>query len=157
MVLNSIKKSAPYFALLLLIVPLSGCLEYKEVEVIKVTEVAIKEISAKGVDVEVAMQINNPNNYNISIVDSDLSLFLKGDKVGTASIKDKVTLKKKSIATYHFTLQSSFNDIGAGGLPMLMGLMTQSAMEVQVLGDIKAQAKGISKKIPVDFTEQVKL
>ena len=38
-----------------------------------------------------------------------------------------------------------------------MGLMTQSSMEVQILGDIKAQAKGFSKRVPIDFTEKVKL
>ena len=56
-----------------------------------------------------------------------------------------------------FTLQSSFKDIATGGLPVLMGLMTQSAMKVQVIGDIKAQAKGFSKRVPIDFTEKVKL
>ena len=152
--MNTILK---YCAILLIILSLSSCLEYKDVEVIKVTEIGIKEISAKGVDVEVAMQVKNPNKYNISIVDSDLNLFLKGNKMGTASIKEKVILKKKSNAIYRFTLQSSFKDIAAGGLPVLMGLMTQSSMEVQILGDIKAQAKGFSKRVPIDFTEKVKL
>ncbi len=136
---------------------LSSCLEYKEVEVVKVIDVGIKDISAKGVDVEVAMQVKNPNNYNISIVNSDLNLFLRGNKMGTATIKEKVTLKKKSNAVYRFILQSSFKDIAGGGLPVLMGLMTEPTMEVQILGDIKAQAKGFSKKVPVDFTEKVKL
>ena len=136
---------------------LTGCLEYKEVEIVKIIEVGVKDISASGVDVEVAMQIKNPNTYNISIVDSDLNLLLKGQKMGTATIKEKVTLKKKSNAVYRFTLQSSFKDITAVGLPVLMGLMTQSSMELQVVGDIKAQAKGISKRIPIDFTEKIKL
>jgi LEA14-like dessication related protein len=144
-------------AILILIISLSSCLEYKEVEVIDIIEVGVKDISTQGVDVEVAMQVKNPNSYNISIVDSDLNLFIKGNKMGTAIIKEKVTLKKKSNAVYRFTLQSSFKDIGFGGLPIIMGLMSQSSMEVQILGDIKAQAKGISKRIPIDFTEKVKL
>ena len=144
-------------AIIFFILSLYSCLEYKEVEVVDIIEVGVKDISTQGVDVEVAMQVKNPNSYNINIVDSDLNLFLKGNKMGTATIKDKVTLKKKSNAVYRFTLQSSFKDIGLGGLPVIMGLISQSSMEVQILGDIKAQAKGISKRIPIDFTEKVKL
>ena len=151
------KAIAKYFALFILIISLSGCLEYKEVEVIEVTEVGVKNISASGVNVEVAMQVKNPNKYNISIVDSDLNLLIKGKKMGTAKIKEKVTLKKKSNAIYRFTLQSNFKDIASGGLPVLMGLMMQPSVEIQVIGDIKAQAKGFSKKVPIDFTEKVKL
>ena len=146
-----------YCTVLLLTFSLSSCLEYKEVEVIKIVEVGVKEISASGVDIEVAMQVKNPNNYNISIVDSELNLHIKGKKMGSATIKEKVTLKKKSNAVYRFTLQSSFKDLSLKSLPVLMGLMSQSSMEVQIVGDIKAQVKGISKKIPIDFTEKVKL
>jgi LEA14-like dessication related protein len=146
-----------YCTILLFVFSLSSCLEYKEVEVIKVVEIGVKEISANGVDVEVALQVKNPNKYNISIVDSDLNLFIKGNKMGSATIKEKVTLKKKSNAVYRFTLQSSFKDLSLSSLPVLMSIMGQNSMEVQIVGDIKAQAKGISKRVPIDFTEKVKL
>jgi LEA14-like dessication related protein len=146
-----------YCTILLFVFSLSSCLEYKEVEVIKIVEIGVKEISVKGVDVEVAMQVKNPNNYNISIVDSDLNLLIKGKKMGSATIKEKVTLKKKSTAVYRFTLQSSFKDLSLSSLPVLMSIMGQNSMEVQIVGDIKAQAKGISKRVPIDFTEKVKL
>ena len=146
-----------YCTILLFVFSLSSCLEYKEVEVIKIVEIGVKEISANGVDVEVALQVKNPNKYNISIVDSDLNLFIKGNKMGSATIKEKVTLKKKSTAVYRFTLQSSFKDLSLSSLPVLMSIMGQNSMEVQIVGDIKAQAKGISKRVPIDFTEKVKL
>jgi hypothetical protein len=38
-----------------------------------------------------------------------------------------------------------------------MGLMTKDSIELEVKGDIKAKAKGISKKVPIDFKEKVKL
>ncbi len=124
---------------------------------VKVIDVEVNEISAQGVAIDVAMQIKNPNKYTIKIVDSDLNLFLKGNKMGTATLKDNVILKKKSNAVYRFTLQSNFKDLGLGSLPALLSLMTQSSMEVQVVGTIKAQAKGISKRVPIDFTEKVEL
>ena len=77
--------------------------------------------------------------------------------MGTAKIKEKVTLKKKSNDVYRFTIKSDLKDIASGGLSVMMGLITQSSMELKVQGDIKAKAKGISKKIPVYFTENIKL
>jgi LEA14-like dessication related protein len=146
-----------YCALFICALSLSSCLQYKEVEVVKIIDVGVKDISTQGIDVEVAMQIKNPNKYNIKIVGSNLNLLLKGNKMGTVTLKDNVTVKKKSNAVYQFTLQSNFKDIGLGSLPALLGLMTQNSMEVQVVGNIKAQAKGISKKVPIDFTEKVQL
>lgn len=124
---------------------------------LKVTDVSIKEFSAKGIIVEVAMQIKNPNKYNISIVDSDLSIFVKGNKMGTANIKEKITLPKKSNKIHRFTIQTNLRDLTSGAIPVIMGLITQNSVDLQIQGDIKAKAKGISKKFPVDFKERVKL
>ena len=103
------------------------------------------------------MQIKNPNNYNISIVDSDLQLFAKGNKVGTANIENKVTLPKKSNQIHRFIITSSLKDMGASAFPILMSVLGGDDIEVQVAGDIKAKAKGIGKRFPVDFKEKVKL
>jgi LEA14-like dessication related protein len=134
-----------------------GCFQYKEVEVINISDVRIKEISAKAIKVEVAMQIKNPNKYNISIVDADLVIFIKDKKMGIANIKDKIVLPKKSNKIHRFTIQSSIKDISSGAIPLLMGLITKSSIELGVQGDIKAKAKGISKNIPIDIKERVKL
>jgi LEA14-like dessication related protein len=136
---------------------LTSCLEYKEVEVVEVSDVGIKNISLSGIDIGVAMQIKNPNKYDISIVDSDLTLFAEGKKVGTARVKEKIKIPKKSNKIHRFTVQSSTADIVSNAIPLLMSLMSKSTMEVQIKGDIKAKAKGLSKRFPVDFKDRVKL
>ena len=151
------RKIFQHIFILFLALNLSSCLQYKEVEIVNITDVGVKEISTKAINVEVAMQIKNPNKYAISIVDSDLTLFLKGKKMGTAKIKEKIKLAKKSNDIHRFTIQSSIKDIAAGALPVLMGLITKSSINLQVQGHIKAKAKGISKKVPVNFKENVKL
>ncbi len=152
---TTLLKKFSFFTILALV--LSSCLEYKEVEVVKIVDVGVKNISVKGVDIEVSMRIKNPNKYNISIVDSDLSVFVKGKKMGNAKIKEKVTLKKKSNSVYRFNIHSNLNGIATAGLPVILGLITQPSIELKVQGDIKAKAKGLSKKIPIDFTEKIKL
>ena len=136
---------------------LSSCIQYKEVEVVNINNVRIKEISTKGIDVEVTMQIKNPNKYDISIVDSDLMLFLSGKKMGIASIKEKVKLKKKSNKEYRFTIQTNVKNIVSGAFPVLIGIITKSSIDLHVVGDIKAKAKGISKRVPIDVKEKVRL
>jgi len=146
-----------YICLIILLFSFSGCLEYKEIKVVDVSGVGIKNISLKGIEVEVAMQIKNPNKYNISIVDSDLTLFADGKKVGIARVKEKITLPKKSNKIHRFTIETSVLDIVSNALPLLMNLMTQDNIEVGIKGDIKAKAKGVGKRFPVDFKERVKI
>ncbi len=155
--MTSFKNTALTLSFLTIIFTSMGCMTYKDVEMIEVTDVGVKDFTAKGVEVEVAMQIKNPNNYNINIVDSDLTLFAKGNKVGTANIENKVTLPKKSNQIHRFTITSSLKDMGSSAFPILMSVMGGEAIELQITGDIKATAKGIGKRFPVDFKEKVKL
>ena len=155
--MKSLKKIVFYLSFLIVTTSAIGCMSYKEVKVIDVTDVGIKKFSAEGVEIEVAIQIKNPNNYKISIVDSDLELFAKGNRVGTAKIENKVTLPKKSNQIHRFIITSSLKDMGSSAFPILMSVLTGGDIEVQITGDIKAKAKGIGKRFPIDFKEKVKL
>ena len=124
---------------------------------VQVTDVGIKNVSMKGIVVEVAMQIKNPNKYAISIVDSDLDLYVKGNKIGAAKIQEKVTLPKKSNKIHRFTINSTLKDVASGIFPLMMDVIANKSIDLQVKGDIKARAKGVGKRFPVDFKETVKL
>lgn len=151
------KKFFSYFFIVTNLIFILGCLQYKEVEVVKVTEVGVKKIALTGIDIEVAMQIKNPNNYDISIVDSDLTLFAEGEKVGVAQVKEKVTLKKKSNKIYRFTVHTSSEDILSSAVPLLMSYFGKDNVTLKVDGTLKARAKGLSKRFPVNFEERIKI
>ena len=146
-----------YFFLFTGLLLIVGCLQYKEVEVVKVTEVGLKKIALTGIDIEVAMQIKNPNNYDISIVDSDLTLFGEGEKIGVARVKEKITLKKKSNKIYRFTVHTSSSDIFSSAVPLLMSYLGKDSLVLKVEGSLKARAKGLSKRFPVNFEERIKI
>jgi LEA14-like dessication related protein len=150
-------RSIAYLLLVVMAFSITSCIEYKEVQVVEVSDVGIKDISMSGIDVQVSMQVKNPNKYDISIVDSDLTLFADGNKVGVAKVKEKIKLKKKSNKIYKFTIQTSAADIMTSAMPVLMSVMTKSHLGIRIKGDIKAKAKGVGKRFPVDFTEKVKL
>jgi LEA14-like dessication related protein len=154
---TTLKKRTLLFSLFFIAFSISSCITYKEVKVVKIVDSGIKKFSTKGIEIEVAMQIKNPNNYKISIVNSDLDLLAKGNRIGTASIDNKITLPKKSNKIHRFIIKASMKDMASGALPILMSVIAGNPIDLQIKGDIKAKAKGLSKKFPVDFKERVRL
>lgn len=143
--------------LILLSISLYSCLEYKEVEVKKIHQVGIKNFSITEVSFFVDMQIENPNNYKISITDADLDLYIKDQKFGKAILQNNIVLPKKSNETHQIVISTPLKDAVSGALPLVMGMLGKRSVLVQVKGEIRGKVKGIGKKIPVDFKENVAL
>jgi len=155
--MKNLKNSIYPIVFFVLMMTVTGCFKYEEVKMVRVVGVEVKDITAKGVNIHVDMQLDNPNNYNISIVGSDLDLFVKGKKSGKVTLKDKVILPKKSNGVHHFIFESEHKNMVADPLTILSSILGDSRIEVQVKGSIKAKAKGLSKSFPVDFKEKVSL
>ena len=143
--------------LLVLSLTLFSCFKYEDVQLIKVANIRLNNISTKKIEIGIDMQIVNPNNYKISIVDSDLELYIKGKKIGMAHVTDKIELPKKSDQIHKIGIETDLKDMLSGAIPVLLSLVLDDSIELQVKGEIKAKAKAISKSFPVDFTERVKL
>lgn len=151
------KKLLQLSTFLLLIISLSSCIEYKEVKMIKVVDFGVKNITTKGVNFQVSMQIKNPNDYKIGIIGSDLDLYVKDEKVGKVILKDKVFLPKNSNKIHHFIFETDYKNLTTDPASILGMVMGGNQLEIEVKGNIKAKAKGLSKKFPVDFKEKIKL
>ena len=136
---------------------LFGCMEYKDVEMVRVQNFGVKNMSAEGVNFTVDMQISNPNNYNINIVGSDMDLYVDNNKVGKAKLKGKVTLPKNSNEVHQFVIATNYTDLSSDPLTIMASVFGGNTMNVEVKGFVKARAKGVSKKFPVEFKERVKL
>ena len=150
-------KKYPFLIVILTCFTLYSCIEYKDVEVIDVSDIRVKSLTTSVVEIEFKMQVNNPNNYKISVVDSDLELFIKNEKIGSAKIQDKIVFPKKSNKKHTVVVETGLSDMLSGAIPVLMGLMFDSNIELQVKGEIRARAKQLSKSFPVDFKERVEL
>lgn len=153
----SLRKTGFLILSALLIMATTSCFQYKEVEMEGVEDVRIKNLSAKGVEIEVDMKIKNPNNYKISIVDSDLDIYLKKKKMGNAIIQNKIVLPKKSSKVHTIMIKGDLKGMDLASLLGLVGIFGGGSLDVQMKGFIKAKAKGIAKKFPVDVTEKVSL
>lgn len=136
---------------------LTSCFKYEDVVMKEVTNVSINSFSANNIEIKVDMRIINPNNYKISIVDSDLELFVKNKKVGTSKIKDKIELPKNSDQTHQIVVVTNVGDMIGSAIPVILSVLFDDTVDLQVKGEIKARAKSLSKSFPVDFKEKVRL
>lgn len=143
--------------LIVISITLTSCFKYEEVVMKEVTNVSVNSFSANNIEIKVDMRIINPNNYKISIVDSDLELFVKNKKVGNSKIKDKIDLPKNSDETHQIVVKTTVEDMIGTAIPVILNVLFEDSVDLQVKGEIKAQAKSLSKSFPVDFKERVKL
>lgn len=153
------KISSSNFVLLLCVCTfiLQGCVQYKEVKISQIERVGVKKFSITEIEFFVELQIENPNNYKISITDGDLDLYIKDKKIGKTILQNKLVLPKKSNDVHEIVISTPLKDVLGGTIPFVLGMIGKKNILVHVQGEIKAKAKGIVKKIPVDFKENVAL
>ncbi|MCI5055186.1 MAG: LEA type 2 family protein [Flavobacteriales bacterium] len=143
-----------------LLLPLSlclllvSCITYEDVEMLGLEDIKMKEFSTSGVEAIVSMKVKNPNNYKISIVNSDLDLFINGSKLGKAVIKDKIVIKKDRTEVYSFTVGAKPS---GGILGSLLSMAFSKNVKVGVKGKVKARAFMVSKSFDVDVEQNVSL
>lgn len=150
-------KLTSLLTLLVISLTLFSCFKYEDVILKEVTNVNVNSFSANHIEIAVDMRIINPNNYKISIIDSDLELFVKNKKVGTSKIKDKIELPKNSDQSHQIVVVTNVKDMIVSAIPVILSVLLDNAVDLQIKGEIKAQAKSYSKSFPVDFKERVRL
>ncbi|KJS06679.1 MAG: hypothetical protein VR77_03505 [Flavobacteriales bacterium BRH_c54] len=142
---------------LLSIFSLFGCMEYKEVELVEVKQVAVRVFSMKEIRLVVYMQIHNPNSYKIAITEADMELFVKGKKIGNAKLDNIIVLPKNSNEVYEALVFTPMNEMQTNAIPIILSVIGQPTVPVHVKGYVKGKVKGVAKKIPVEFTDNVRL
>jgi hypothetical protein len=87
-----------------------------------------------------------------------MQVYVKGVKLGNAVIKNNVVLPKKSDMKHDILISGTPSQMSIAAIPTLMGLMGKNkSVPIKIKGEIKARAKGISKKFPVDFSDNVSM
>jgi len=140
--------------LAILTLGISSCKPYKEVEVHGVVDLQIIEIGADGIDLNVMLDIENPNWYKIHMTESDIQVFLDGKSTGQVSLLEKMTVPKNSRSVQAMSIHTSLGD-----LEMLLGdiftLLFKQEFEVTGTGFVKGRVFFVARKVPVTFTHKV--
>jgi len=148
-----LKKIIPFLLVISLVI--SSCLSYEEVTLTKVVDTKVKSFTAEKVEMEISLQINNPNNYKITITNTDLDIMLNGTALGKAIVDQRIVIPKKSNNVHTFTVKLKNKDLASKAMPAMLGAALGGSMRMTVKGTIKAKAKMISKKVPIEFTENL--
>lgn len=144
------------FALVAMVL-LHSCTLYKEVEVLEVYNVEVKEFSQELVEVEVELLVDNPNWYKIKIIKSDLDLLLNSKDIGTLELAKKVVVPKKSKSVQKISIYTDYDDLKENFLKNVLTLLFARKTEFQATGYVKAKGLFIAKKIPVDVKQEIDL
>lgn len=147
------------YALLALLLSLSfsSCLTYRQVEVMGVKDVSVKQFSTKGFSVDVALRISNPNSFKIKLVKSDLDIYIRGKKAGKARIDNKIVLKRHSRDVHQIRISGDYSKVASALGSGLLNLFSGRPVPLQIKGKITAKALMIRKTFPVDVKHSVKL
>lgn len=138
---------------------LTSCIKFDEVEIQDVRSLRLMDFSERGISVNSEIKINNPNNFDISVVGSSFDIFLKNEKIGSAKIENKLKIPANSQNYHTLTLISDQSGINIGSLPQLIGLATGGSGKVKfrVEGHIIGKALLFRKKIKINHEDVVPL
>ena len=79
------------------------------------------------------------------------------NKLGKADVANRVVLPKNSNENHTINLKLKKGGLSAAAMPAIISAAMGGRMQLRAKGTIKAKAKMLSKKVPVDFTENISL
>lgn len=135
----------------------SSCASYEEVKFTGLKNFGIAGKDKDGLKLNLVVGIDNPNNVKIKVKKADLDLKFNGRTLGNLDLDKKVVIPKNSNGTVDLLVNVQTQELLKGGLGGLLTTVLSQKAEIGVEGEIKVKAFIFTRKIPVSFTEQVKI
>jgi len=145
------------FLIYLTLVILSTSCAYKRLEVVEVESMHVDVFSAEKVQITASLVLSNPNNFKVTIRQSDLDLYVNGVKVATATIKKRIELPENTEMVHDLIIDSSLENVGGGVLSSLFSIISRGVIKIGIKGSVKASAFNMTEWVPVDIEEDVKV
>ena len=144
-----------FFSFLILF--LGSCNIYKDVEVYEIKEVEVTRFDQDAVEAEVKIILNNPNWYRVTLVDSDVDVYMNGKKVGKLNLKENVILPNNTVATKTVLMTGDYDEISGSFLESLLTLLFSSTAKFEVIGTMKGRALMISRSVEIHEETEIDL
>ena len=151
---NLSMKQLAFFLSCFLIVSLTSC-GLKPVVPTRITDVQFGKIDfLRGTIVmNMGLEINNPNNFAITIYGMDLNVKIDSVSLGAVSIEDKIKIQKDTQMVYRVNVQAKLTDV-IHGIPTILNAISQKKSNASVDGWIRVGVIGIKKKFPVSIKQE---
>lgn len=140
-----------------LIIFLSSCMSYDEVEISDIKTIQILEAGNGGIKLQSEIKIKNPNFYSIEVTNSSFDVYIKNKKVGTAYIDSELKLASNSNEYKEVKMVSTFDESNTDALTTVLGSMLFGNREVdfKVDGFVEGKALLVKKKIHLSHAGKV--
>jgi LEA14-like dessication related protein len=146
-IINTIKTTAILSAILIM----SSCSKPKDLKYGAITDVAIKNLSLSGVDVEATIPVENPNGYEIKVEDAALDLSMDDKVIAHVLQSYPVTIAGKTKGDYK--VGASIRLANAGAIMSLMSLVNGGGNKnLSLDGTLKAKSFVVTKTVQVHQT-----
>lgn len=136
---------------------LSGCGKLEMLELKGIDNFAIASFSKEGVELEMDLQIHNPNGIKFKVKDYDLDILVNNVKIGKAALREKMVLPRKTTSSHHVSVNASFTNILMGAFPVILSLKKDKNATIRIVGEVKGAAMGMTKKVDVEFQKDITL
>ena len=140
--------------LLTLLLSLSSCLSYKQVELVDVTNIQVDRMDAKGIALRVDALVDNPNNYRIQVLDPDVDLFVNDKFIGKGILDTALVLSKNSRQVYSIPLHAELQG-GALLMVLMSGVFGGNEVKLAAKGTVVGKVGLLRKRFPFVFEERV--
>ena len=120
----------------------------------KAENIRLNKISLKGIEGEIEVKINNPNNIGFNVYPSYVDAYFSGIKLGRAETHDRVFLPANSNQTHKFFIKGDFKNIS---LADFTNLSLARMGQLELKGKIKAGKWFFRKSFDVTHTEKISL
>ncbi len=133
---------------------LSSC-TFQEVEVTGLKDVSVTKINKDGIDFNIGVAIENPNNFSFTVEKVYADIY--ADNIYLGKVKNYKNLKvlKESNEVYPMTFKLEFKSLKNNYLKALKTLAARKT-NIRVKGYVKAKKFIFSKKIYFDETDTYK-
>jgi LEA14-like dessication related protein len=138
---------------------LSSCFKIEEVEIKEIKSVKLLEFTDKGLLVESNIRIDNPNKYDIKVVDSEFNVVVNNKKIGKAHIGSELNIPASSQEYHTLLLESSTSDLSSTAIPSFIAITAtgKDQLHFKVDGYIVGKVWWIKKKVDVGHEGKVDL
>lgn len=138
----------------------SGCMSISPIKVRSIQCCEIKKLNGADAEVTFELEIENPNDFDISVKCYDLGVSINGKRIGGVRSHEPSTIRSKSVEKKTLSIRTSAKTLMSGALMMglnaLLGNNTK-ALEVEIAGVVVGKAKGIPMRIKLKETYPLEL
>ena len=151
-----VKKKVVHFFGILLMLMVVGCspepAEFKEI-----TNARIVGTNGKMTRVKADALFYNPNKNSGRVKEVDINVSYKGQELAQVSEVETVSVPAEEDFIIPLDVDLDLQKIQDNWLSNLVNIIQDQSVELHFKGSIKVKFHGIGYKIPVDYTERIKL